>query len=316
VDGSPAGQTAPSQQRSAQLAKDWLVRMIERTPLPEVGELPVSWLAVEAPPLIDAILGAVSDPSPASELAAAEGSRAARLAGLRTGPRAAEQILRDLGALQALLVGALSGERAGHEVEFAGAVERMAEIFASIQAAVASELAGERLLVSSADPVTGLPGPAQLEERLAILFAEQRRYGHPFSLALVDIDGLGRINDAYGRDGGDRMLSAVAAILRRQVRDVDRAFRLEEDEFAIVAPHTDAERLVPMTTRIAGVIAGSQSPDGPRIAIAAGVVTCPDDGLSAERLLESATEAIYAAKASGAAVARSPRGSDAVLQDP
>ena len=76
------------------------------------------------------------------------------------------------------------------------------------------------------------------------------------------------------------MLTAVAAILRRQLRDVDQAFRLEEDEFAVVAPHTDAERLVTMATRVAGVITRSQGAEGPRIAIATGIVDCPDDGVS------------------------------------
>jgi diguanylate cyclase (GGDEF)-like protein len=166
-----------------------------------------------------------------------------------------------------------------------------------------------------ADRVTGLPGPDALDRCLTGLLAEQRRYGHPFAIALVDVDGLARINDAYGREAGDRMLAAVAAVLRRQLREVDFAFRVEDDEFAIVAPHTDAARLVTIARRVANLIADSQSLDGPRIAVAAGIAGCPADGLAAERLLESATEAIYAAKASGAAVARSPDGSDAILQD-
>jgi diguanylate cyclase (GGDEF)-like protein len=316
VDGSPAGQIAPSHHQAEQLAKDWLVRMIERTPLPEVGDLPVSWLAAEAPPLIAAILASLSDPAPSAELAPADRPRAVSLARLRTGPGAPEQVPRDLAALQVLLVEALSGPAGGAEPAFARAVERLAEIFGSIQAAVAGELVGRQPAAAGADPITGLAGPTELDQWLRMLLAEQRRYGHAFSLALIDVDGLARINDAYGRDAGDRMLAAVAAIVRRQLRDVDRVFRLEEDEFAIVAPHTDAVRLVPLATRIARVITSSQSADGPRIAIAAGVVACPDDGLSTERLLESATEAIYAAKASGAPIARSPHGSDAVLQDP
>ena len=71
------------------------------------------------------------------------------------------------------------------------------------------------------------------------------------------------------------MLAAVAGVLRRQLRDVDQAFRLEEDEFAILAPHTEAAGLVPMATRIAELIASSQADEGPRIAIAAGVVDLP-----------------------------------------
>ena len=87
-----------------------------------------------------------------------------------------------------------------------------------------------------------------------MLLAEQRRYGHPFAFALVDIDGLARTNETYGRAAGDRMLIAVAAVLRRQLRAVDRVFRLEEDEFAVVAPHTVADGLATMAERAAKLI--------------------------------------------------------------
>jgi diguanylate cyclase (GGDEF)-like protein len=317
VDDSPAGQVVPSQAQREQLAKDWLQRMIDRTPLAAVGELPIVWIVAEAPPLIAAILDALADPQPKTELAVAERARAARLSRLRTGPGAPAQISRDLAALQGLLVQMLRRELPEREPgDFARMVEHLAELFGAIQGAFAGELVTGRTPVADNDRVTGLAGPAQLDDWLRILLAEQRRYGHTFALTLVDVDGLGRINEAYGREAGDRMLAAVAGILRRQLRDVDQAFRLEEDEFAIVAPHTDSARLAPMATRIASLISRSQSPEGPRIAIAAGVVDCPGDGLSAERLLESAAEATYAAKASGAPVARSPNAADAVLQDP
>jgi diguanylate cyclase (GGDEF)-like protein len=167
------------------------------------------------------------------------------------------------------------------------------------------------------DPLTGLPGSRSFDERLRVLLAEQRRYGTEFALALLDVDGLAKVNDAYGRAGGDRMLNAVAAVLRRQVREVDQVFRLEEDEFAILAPHTRADTLVPLADRVADLISRSQVHDGPRIAVATGIVDCPTDGLNAERLLESAAEATYAAKASGVTVGRSPNADrPSVLQDP
>jgi diguanylate cyclase (GGDEF)-like protein len=255
VDGSAAGPTGSERERARRIAKDWITRLVDRTPLDRLGELPLDRLGAEAAPLIVTVLEALDDPD--------------------RGPG-----------------------------ELAGTADRLAELF------------GEGRRPATADEVTGLPGPDELAKRLRALLAEQRRYGHPFSIALVDVDGLARINEAYGHEGGDRMLAAVAAILRRELRDVDEAFRVEDDEFAIVAPHADAPGLVPMATRVANLIADSQSPDGPRIAIAAGIAGCPADGLSAERLIESATEAVYAAKASGAAVARSPNESDAVLQDP
>jgi diguanylate cyclase (GGDEF)-like protein len=243
-----------------------MAQLVERTPLTELGALPLSRIGAEAPALIATIVGALSDPA-----------------------RGPAELARAAGDLESLF----------SEKTIAAPAARR-------------ETPRQRMEPQTR---TGQGGSGELDRCLAALLAEQRRYGHPFSLALVDVDGLARINDAYGRDAGDRMLSAVEGVLRRELRDVDHVFRVEDDEFAVIAPHTDAERLAPMATRVANLIASSQAPEGPRIAIAAGVVGCPDDGLGADRLLESATEAVYAAKASGAAVARSPNGSEGVLQD-
>jgi diguanylate cyclase (GGDEF)-like protein len=311
------GRIPRSDEEREQLAKEWLLRMIERTPLPDVGELPVSWIASEAPPLIADIVAALTDPESASEreLEPAERERAERLLQLRGGPGAAEQIPRDLAALQELLIESIRREiperRPG---DFARAVGRLAEVFGSIQGAITRSLVDERTGEAAADRLTGLPGEPQLEEWLRVLLAEHRRYGHRFALSVIDIDGLGRINDAYGRDAGDRMLAAVAGVIRRQVRAVDQAFRLGGDEFAILSPHQDTAGLLPMADRIATMIEDAQASDGPRIAIAAGVVSCPEDGDESAALLERANEAIYAAKASGRAVAGSSNGSSS-LQD-
>ena len=292
--------------------------MIERTPLPEVGDLPVSWIVAEAPPLIADIIAALTDPAAAldRELEPAERERAAQLARLRDGPGAPEQIPRDLAALQALLVETIRREiperRPG---DFAQAVERLAEVFGSIQGAVASSLVEERSGGARVDELTGLPGPVQLDEWLRILLAEQRRYGHGFSVMLVDVDGLGLINEAYGRESGDRLLTAVAGVIRRQIRGVDQAFRLPGSEFCVLCPHQDAASLVPMAERMASLVEGSQAAEGPRIAVAIGIAACPDDGEEAELLLEAAQQATYAAKAAGRHVGTGPNGPEPIVQD-
>jgi diguanylate cyclase (GGDEF)-like protein len=318
VEGSHGGQIARSPKEQEQLAKEWLLRLIERTPLPEVGDLPVSWITSEAPALIADIIAALTDPSVATEreLEPAERQRAAMLRSLREGPGASEQIPRDLAVLQALLVETIRREIPERSPgDFARAVERLAEVFGTIQGAVTRSLVEERGGAAASDPLTGLPGPPQLEEWMRILLANQKRYDHGFALALVDIDGLARVNDAYGRSAGNRMVTAVAGVISRQVRATDQAFRLEQDEFAILAPHQEAAGMVPMAERIAGLVEGSQAAEGPQIAIAAGVVGCPADGDTVERLLESATEATYAAKASGQPVAMGPNSSAAPVQD-
>lgn len=292
--------------------------MIERTPLQEVGDLPVSWIVAEAPPLIADIIAALTDPAAAldRELEPAERERAAQLARLRDGPGAPEQIPRDLAALQALLVETIRREiperRPG---DFAQAVERLAEVFGSIQGAVASSLVEERSGGARVDELTGLPGPVQLDEWLRILLAEQRRYGHGFSVMLVDVDGLGLINEAYGRESGDRLLTAVAGVIRRQIRGVDQAFRLPGSEFCVLCPHQDATSLVSMAERMASLVEGSQAAEGPRIAVAIGIAACPDDGEEAELLLEAAQQATYAAKAAGRHVGTGPNGPEPIVQD-
>ncbi len=311
-------QIARSQQQREQLAKEWLLRLIERTPLPRVGELPLSWIIAEAPPLIAEIVAALDEPTPAADQPTdPERRRAAKLSRLREGPDAAAQIPRDLAALQSLLVESLRREFPERDPgDFARAVERLAEVFGSLQGAVAGALTQEGRSDAAVDELTGLPGPKQLDEWMGVLLAEHERYGHGFALAMIDVDGLGRINEAYGRESGDRLVSAITAVIRRQARATDPTFRLEEDEFAVLAPHSDAAGLVAMALRAAELIDGSQAADGPRIAIASGVVACPADGDTTERLLEAAAEATYAAKAAGKPVATSPASSPTVLQDP
>jgi len=313
VDGSTAGPKVPSAAQCERLTRDWLARIIERTPLGEVAGVPFGPLAAVGPHLVKCVHAALAQ---GGDAFARTGFPAADLARLRDGADAPREIAVDIASLQRVLIAELRREGPISPEAFADEVERITDLFGAIQGEVARELVGALAPVATVDEVTGLPGPGQLEGWLGALLAEQRRYGHPFALALIDIDGLGRVNDAYGHDAGDRMLVAVAAILRRQLRDVDQAFRLESDEFAVVAPHTDAARLVAMGKRVAGVITRSQAAEGPRIAIAAGIVDCPADGVSSERLLESAAEATYAAKAAGAPVARSARATAGVLQDP
>lgn len=309
-------QIAPSRDEQEQLAKEWLLRLIDGTPLPAVAALPFDWIAAEAPALIAGILRELREPGSAAGVTAAERHQAEALSRLREGPDAPEQIARDLAALQALLIECVRRETPGSERgEFAAAVERLAEVFGSIQGALTRSLVEARSGAAN-DPLTGLPGSVALGEWLRITLAEQRRYGHAFSLTLIAIDGLDRINTAYGPASGDRILAAVAGVVRGQVRAVDQAFRIADDELCILAPHTEASGLLPMVNRLAELIDASQGADGPRIAIAAGIVECPVDGDSAEALLDAASEAVFTAKAEGVSVARYAAGPRALLQDP
>jgi diguanylate cyclase (GGDEF)-like protein len=311
-----AGDYARVEQSRDELAKAWLVKVIEHTPPAELGDVPLAWIANEAPPLIADILHKLAaEPTELDELPHEDQRRARELGRLRRGETG--RIPRDLASLQALLIEALRREIPERERgDFSRAVERLAEIFGAIQAAFVESLVEERSGWARRDDSTGLPGAAQLHEWLRILLAEYRRYAHPFSVLLVDIDGLQRINEAYGRDIGDRMLRAVAGAIEREVRNVDTAFRLGDDEFCVLAPHQDANRVRPLADRLASTVNAWQQSEGPRVTLTVGVASCPEHGDGAERLLEAAQEATYAAKAAGRSFAVGGAQVQSFVQEP
>jgi diguanylate cyclase (GGDEF)-like protein len=294
-----------------ELAKAWLVRLIERASLEEISELPTDQIARELPELISDIVGSVAstngDPY---ELTEKQTQRAAALAGLRSGREtAAADVARDIAALQAVLVRALRDELSENEPErFADAVERLADATGAIQAAAVEELVRTRSreLESQAntDALTGLGNLRNLQSELAHMLEIQKRYGHPFAVLLMDIDGLKRVNDSQGHQAGDRLLMQVAMALRRSIRSVDVAARLGGDEFCVLAPEQESAAGALLGERLAAAVADEMSvPADPPVGLSIGVVSCPEHGQDAEALIDAADRAMYRAKAAGESVA-------------
>jgi diguanylate cyclase (GGDEF)-like protein len=294
-----------------ELAKAWLVRLIERASLDEIKELPTERIARELPALISDIVGSVANANgDPYELSSAQAERAASLAGLRGAKETnAGDVARDISALQAVLVRALRDELAESEPErFAEAVERLVDATGAIQAAAAEELVRRRSreLESQAntDALTGLGNLRQLQRSIAQMLEINKRYGHPFGLLLMDVDGLKRVNDAHGHQAGDRVLMQVAMALRRSIRTVDVAARLGGDEFCVLAPQQEAEAAVKLGERLAAAVGEEvAAPDDPPVSLSIGVVSCPEHGSEAEVLIDSADRAMYRAKAAGEGVA-------------
>jgi diguanylate cyclase (GGDEF)-like protein len=300
---SEAGITRSRRAREA-LAKAWLLDVLERTPLAEMEDVPLAWIVEQGPDLIADIVRGLADPAPSGHLELpAEGiERITGLGGLRHG-ESAREIPRDLAALQALLIEALRREIPERQVgAFAGSVGRLAEIFGDIQAQVSERLVTERSGGAKVDPLTGLPGRAELDEWLRLLLAEQRSHARPFAVLLIDVDGLGRINQAFGREAGDRMLKAVANVVRRKFRPLDRAFRVAEDEFCVLAPDQNAAEALSLAERLCDLVDRSQGDEEPRVTVTAGLASCPEHGDDPETLMAAAEEAAWAAKAAGRAV--------------
>ncbi|MBX5470062.1 MAG: GGDEF domain-containing protein [Thermoleophilaceae bacterium] len=291
----------------ADLAKAWLLRVLERAPLEDIQRIPTDRVARELPDVIGSVVRAVAE---GGEAAAhrLEGvaRRIAAIAG-REHP-APSELVADIAALQAVLLGALGRELEGADTEaFADGAVRLAGVFGGIQAAAADELVRERSRelewLANTDALTGLYNVRYLKQQLAHLVGIQQRYGDSFALLLLDINGLKRINDAHGHAAGDRILVGVSAAIRETVRTIDTPVRMGGDEFCVLAPHQTASGGKILAYRIGAAVEQIDCPGNSQIGVAIGVVSCPQHGVDPEQLLELADSAMYRAKASGERVA-------------
>ena len=305
-----------------ELAKAWLVRLIERASLDEIRDLPTDRIARELPELIGDLLETVAaiDGDP-YELTPEARQRAASLAVLRAGRETSvADLARDLAALQGVLVKAMRAELAETDPEgFADAVERLADAIGAVQAAAVEELVRSRSreLESQAntDALTGLYNLRYLQRELAHLLDLHKRYGHNFAVLLMDVDGLKRVNDAHGHQAGDRVLMQLAMALRRSIRTVDTPARLGGDEFCVLAPEQDIKGAQTLADRLAAAVREEVvTPDEPPMGISIGVVACPDHGEDAETLIDLADRAMYRAKAAGEEVALGETDGDVVAE--
>jgi diguanylate cyclase (GGDEF)-like protein len=147
------------------------------------------------------------------------------------------------------------------------------------------------------DPLTGLANYRRLVSVLEAELDRSRRTQRPFSVVLLDMDGLKIINDQYGHLTGSRALVRIGKILRNHSRAIDTAARYGGDEFALVLPEAGKDISSRVVARIRERLAAE--PEHPALAVSAGIAAFPEDGDTPEKLLGAADRALYAMKNHG-----------------
>jgi diguanylate cyclase (GGDEF)-like protein len=155
--------------------------------------------------------------------------------------------------------------------------------------------ADEQILnLAVTDPLTGLANYRKLIDVLDLEIKRFGRTGRPFSILLLDMDGLKAINDGFGHLVGSRALCRLGHILQVHCRDIDTAGRYGGDEFVLVIPEAGRKQALQVAQRIQN--RALQDEEQPAISVSFGAAVYPRDGETRDELLEAADRALYQMK--------------------
>ncbi|GHH48357.1 MULTISPECIES: GGDEF domain-containing protein [Gammaproteobacteria] len=148
---------------------------------------------------------------------------------------------------------------------------------------------------SLTDPLTGLLNRRGLQE-----FLEQwREAGRGFSVIVLDIDHFKAINDTWGHDSGDRVLSALGGVIGKALRPGDVSCRSGGEEFTILLPDTPLELGTQTAERLRQLVEETLLGMDVAITISLGVAHFPDTADEVAAVLKQADRALYQAKEQG-----------------
>lgn len=174
------------------------------------------------------------------------------------------------------------------------------EIFGYLTSQIAVSLENLRLYrrlerEAITDDLTGLANRRRFDQLLEAEVARARRFAHPLSLLLMDIDDFKSINDTHGHQAGDSALRRLGRALREETRVVDEPARYGGEEFAVLLPETRLDEAVAIAERVRRRCEASRR--RPRFTVSVGCAELGEEG--AAKLLARADAALYRAKREG-----------------
>jgi two-component system cell cycle response regulator len=156
--------------------------------------------------------------------------------------------------------------------------------------------------VAMHDGLTGLYNLTYFETQFTQFFNMADRYGHIFSLVVIDVNKFKSINDTYGHRNGDTVLKSIAETMSAKMRKSDIIARYGGDEFAIILPHTNRANGLEIISRLSDDIHASEVAlsDGVsiRVSVSYGVAEYTAEFGTKDRMFEAADKMMYEYKKS------------------
>ncbi|QOP45162.1 GGDEF domain-containing protein [Sulfurimonas paralvinellae] len=154
---------------------------------------------------------------------------------------------------------------------------------------------------SKEDFLTKLYNKRALDEFMEFKEAEYQRYERNYAVVMFDLDHFKDVNDTYGHEAGDAVLSAFAKILKKEARSVDIVGRFGGEEFLALLSDTDLQGGVTFADKVLKHVEKSRFMyKGDRIKVTASAgVSERKQHVSLEATVNSADEYLYIAKKNG-----------------
>ena len=115
-------------------------------------------------------------------------------------------------------------------------------------------LLSEMERLANTDALTGIYNRNFFQQELAKEIVKAKQNNHiPFSILSIDINGLKRINDTFGHTQGDKLIIAVANLLKKTCRETDIITRSGGDEFTVLCPNTHCDDAMAVLNRIRAI---------------------------------------------------------------
>ena len=154
---------------------------------------------------------------------------------------------------------------------------------------------------SKEDFLTKLYNKRALDEFFTMKDAEYERYGRNYSVVMFDLDHFKSVNDMYGHEAGDAVLTAFAAILKQEARSVDIVGRYGGEEFIAILSETDTQGGVVFAEKVRKYVQKARFMyKGKRIEVTVSSgVSERKKHVSLKALINSADEYLYKAKKDG-----------------
>lgn len=163
-------------------------------------------------------------------------------------------------------------------------------------------LSNELKIKADTDGLTGLHNYRHFQDFLEVEIDRSHRYGRSLSLLLIDLDFFKKVNDRYGHQTGDQILTSISRHLEELLRKIDYVARYGGEEFVIVLPETDSQVALEVAERIRRSVSTLVHPylqDDDQLTISIGVADFPLCAAEGDGLIAAADAALLFAKRHG-----------------